>query len=71
MSFFPVHRSLLFIEEKPDKENNKPSKWIHDPVNLTSIEDVKLQMAGNDPAQSKHITYIRPRISVIIAKRNL
>ncbi|XP_071801719.1 zinc finger FYVE domain-containing protein 21-like [Asterias amurensis] len=65
------HRSLLFIEEKPDKENNKPSKWIHDPVNLTSIEDVKLQMAGNDPSQRTIVTSMTIKYKYIDEMREL
>ncbi|XP_022097310.1 zinc finger FYVE domain-containing protein 21-like isoform X2 [Acanthaster planci] len=45
------HRSLFFSEEKPDRENNRPSKWVHDPVNLTSIQEVKIQTAGNETNQ--------------------
>ncbi|XP_038066689.1 zinc finger FYVE domain-containing protein 21-like [Patiria miniata] len=49
------HRSLFFSEEKPDRENTRPSKWVHDPVQLTSIQEVKIQTAGNETNQKNAV----------------
>lgn len=37
------HRNILFSDEKPDKENTKPTTWVHDPVALLSIKNMQIQ----------------------------
>ncbi|XP_072164580.1 zinc finger FYVE domain-containing protein 21-like [Diadema setosum] len=37
------HRNLLFSEEKPDKENTKPTVWVHDPIALQCIQNLQIQ----------------------------
>ncbi|XP_072031981.1 zinc finger FYVE domain-containing protein 21-like isoform X2 [Amphiura filiformis] len=52
----PNHRNLIFNTEKPDKENNRVTQWVCDPMSLISIEGVQIQTIG-DPNQAITIRY--------------
>ncbi|XP_071963004.1 zinc finger FYVE domain-containing protein 21-like isoform X2 [Antedon mediterranea] len=41
------HRTIMFNEEKPDRESTKTSRWVYDPVDMINIQNLNIETTGD------------------------
>ncbi|XP_033127732.1 zinc finger FYVE domain-containing protein 21-like [Anneissia japonica] len=41
------HRTLMFTEEKPDREMSKSTYWVYDPIDVVNIQNLHIDTTGD------------------------